>query len=324
MTSKPLPFAASRDLPAPLELALEQSHEVRAKVEACAGDLASKNESVKQQIADGATTLSAQSSLHESEEVEAQVLECADDLHQVTETLAHGIEDLRNVELALATSRGALAQVESSLAAAQEDAGRWKMRSLHDVATGLPNRDLFNDRLTHAISLAERHQWTLAVMFLDLDRFKSINDNHGHAAGDMVLKEIARRMLQHTRDEDTVCRNGGDEFLYLLVNPQGAENVERIARQILATIALPIGIDGLNLVVSPSIGIALLPDHATTGAELIALADAAMYSAKRQRLGYAFYDRTRETDGATDAHPLRFPHVHEADVMVASHMTNGS
>lgn len=76
---------------------------------------------------------------------------------------------------------------------------------------------------------AERHAWTVAVMFLDLDRFKNVNDAHGHAAGDVVLKEVAKRLAQNARDEDTVCRNGGDEFLYLLMNPQGQENAERIA-----------------------------------------------------------------------------------------------
>jgi len=288
MTSAPLAIAESAEAASATALALAQSHEVRDKVQECAEDLASKNEAVKQQIADGATTLPAHQSLSESEAVEAKVAECADDLQQVTDTLAQGVEDLKKVELALARSRQALATTESSLVAAKQDESRSRLRALHDTATGLPNRSLFDDRLSHAISLAERQQWTLAVMFLDLDRFKRINDTHGHAAGDVVLKQVAHRLLQHARDEDTVCRNGGDEFLYLLVNPQGAENVERIAQLILANIAVPIRIETLDLVVSPSIGIALFPDHATTGAELIARADAAMYRAKRQQRGYAF------------------------------------
>ncbi len=106
-------------------------------------------------------------------------------------------------------------------------------------------------------------------------------------------------MLQHARDEDTVCRTGGDEFLYLLVNPQGSENVERIAQHILANIAVPIRVDALDIVVSLSIGIALFPDHATTGADLIARADAAMYCAKRQMRGYAFHGQAEATDSPT-------------------------
>ena len=285
--------AIPRDTPDALDLALVQSHEVRDKVEECADDLASKNQAIKQQISQGETSLPAHESLKEGELVEAKVQECADDLHQVTETLAEGVDDLNRVKSALAGSQEALARTESSLADAQEAERRSSLRALHDAATGLPNRTLFDDRLEQAISLAERNHWMLAVMFLDLDRFKLINDDHGHAAGDFVLKEVASRLLEHARDEDTVCRNGGDEFLYLLVNPQGKENVERIASDILANIARPMPLDDLALIVRPSIGIALFPECAATGAELIAHADAAMYSAKKQESGYALWDPLR-------------------------------
>lgn len=290
MTSAPSTSATNGGTPGALELALARSNEVRDKVEECAGDLASKNDSIKEQISRGETTLPAHESLHEGEVVEAKVQECADDLQEVTETLAKGVEDLKKVEVALASSRKALARTELSLADSQEVERRSRLLALHDAATGLPNRNLFDDRLAQAISLAERSHWTLAVMFLDLDRFKRINDDHGHAAGDFVLQEVARRLLQQARDEDTVCRNGGDEFLYLLVNPQGSENVERIASNILANIARPMTLNGLDLIVRLSIGIALFPKCAATGAELIAHADAAMYSAKRLEIGYALWD----------------------------------
>jgi diguanylate cyclase (GGDEF)-like protein len=156
-----------------------------------------------------------------------------------------------------------------------------EQRTLHDSTTGLPNRDLFDDRLTHAIALAKRHTWMLAVMFLDLDRFKCVNDTHGHAVGDGVLKEVAKRLLQHTRGEDTVCRNGGDEFLYLLMNPQGSENIDRIAGALLKSIGQPIDMGDLQLVVKASIGIAVYPENGTTGEQLIRNADTAMYRAKK-------------------------------------------
>jgi hypothetical protein len=178
------------DPPAALEQALEQSHDVKAKVEACAGDLALQNEAVQQEIANGATTLPADQALQDSQAVEATVQECADDLDEVTATLARGIADIKQVEVALTRSRVALAEAETALLTAQEDERHATMRALHDPATGLPNRVLFDDRVTQGISLAERHGWSLAVMFLDLDRFKSINDDHGHAAGDLVLREV--------------------------------------------------------------------------------------------------------------------------------------
>jgi two-component system cell cycle response regulator len=165
-----------------------------------------------------------------------------------------------------------------------------EQRTLHDITTGLPNRNLFDDRLKHAIALAKRHTWTLAVMFLDLDRFKGINDAHGHAVGDLVLVEVAKRLLQHARDEDTVCRNGGDEFLYLLMNPQGSENVERITGALWEAIGLPIDVGDQKLAISASIGIAVYPGGGTSGQELIRNADTAMYRAKKGGAGCVFFD----------------------------------
>jgi diguanylate cyclase len=178
----------------------------------------------------------------------------------------------------LTKSREALADTEAAVETAQ-------LPEFFDSMTALPNRDLFNDRLAHAIALADRHDWTLAVMFLDLDHFKSINDVHGHTIGDCVLKVVAQRLLDHSREEDTVCRNGGDEFLYLLMNPQGTENIGRIAGQILTNIAQPIAIDDLQLVINASIGIAVYPKNGTTGEQLIRNADTAMNRAKKHMGG---------------------------------------
>jgi two-component system cell cycle response regulator len=164
-----------------------------------------------------------------------------------------------------------------------------EQKALYDSMTGLPNRGLFDDRLAHAIALAARHAWTLAVMFLDLDRFKCVNDTHGHAVGDGVLKEVARRLLQHARGEDSVCRNGGDEFLYVLMNPQGGENIQRIAEVLLETIGQPIDMGELQPVIKASIGIAIYPDDGTAGEQLISNADAAMYRAKTLTNGCAFF-----------------------------------
>jgi len=165
-----------------------------------------------------------------------------------------------------------------------------EQRTLHDSTTGLPNRDLFDDRLTHAIALAKRHTWMLAVMFLDLDRFKCVNDTHGHAVGDRVLKEVAKRLLQNAREEDTVCRNGGDEFLYLLMNPQNIENIERIAATLLRAIGQPVDVGDQQSVIAASIGIAVYPADGTTGEQLIRNADVAMYRAKKHSSGFRFFE----------------------------------
>lgn len=286
------------DPPAALEQALEQSHGVKAKVEACAEDLALKNEAVQQEIVNGATTLPADQALQDSQVVEATVQECADDLEEVTATLARGIADIKHVEIALNRSRAALAEAETALLTAQEDERHATLRALHDPATGLPNRVLFDDRVTQGISLAERHGLSLAVMFLDLDRFKSINDDHGHAAGDLVLREVANRLSQHARDEDTVCRSGGDEFLYLLVNPKSKAAVERKAIAVLGDIAQAIEVGGRGLVIRASIGVALYPDDGTTVDQLVRNADTAMYRAKNGACGYVLYGSAGATPGA--------------------------
>jgi diguanylate cyclase len=285
MTPDRLAKPGRADAPDALNLALEQSHEVKAKVETCADDLASTNEVLAEGIAGGTTLLSARETLQANTTVESQVQECADDLHEVTETLAQGIDDLAQTDIALTESRELLAETQAALAISQVEESDARRRALHDSMTGLPNRDLFDDRLSNAISIARRHDWLLAVMFLDLDGFKKINDTHGHAVGDAVLKEVARRLSLRARDEDTVCRNGGDEFLYLLVDPQGEANIEQVVGVVSASIAEPITVGSREFVVKASIGVAVYPADGASGDELIRSADTAMYRAKKHASG---------------------------------------
>ncbi|HWH83616.1 MAG TPA: diguanylate cyclase [Burkholderiaceae bacterium] len=303
-TAPPHPTRAAADVPTPFDLALEQSHDVKEKVKACADDLAVANDAVKKRIAGGATMLTARTALEVGETVEGKVQECADDLEEVTQTLDQGLDDLHQIQSELVVSREVLGQTEAALATAQAEERMATRRALHDATTGLPNRDLFDDRLRQAISLAERHRWTLAVMFLDLDHFKTINDTHGHAVGDLVLKEVARRLQQSARKEDTVCRNGGDEFLYLLMNPQGSENVERMAGLVAQKIAAPIDVGGdVRLVVKPSIGVAVYPGDGSGGDQLVVNADVAMYRAKLRRNGCVMFGslQSRSLCGSTAA-----------------------
>ena len=150
----------------------------------------------------------------------------------------------------------------------------------HDMLTDLPNRLTFSDRLTQAKALAKRQENLLALLFLDLDRFKMINDTLGHAIGDMMLQEIANRLQHCVREIDTVSRFGGDEFVILLVNPSTVADVERIAAQILKQLGHPMVLDGNELFITTSIGIAIYPFDETDPDELIKKADIAMYQAK--------------------------------------------
>jgi diguanylate cyclase (GGDEF)-like protein len=178
------------------------------------------------------------------------------------------------------------------LAAAFEQEEGARNAALHDQLTGLSNRVLFYDRLEHGIAQATRHGWMLAVLFLDLNEFKSINDIHGHQAGDAVLQTIAHRLTHTTRHEDTVSRHGGDEFLCLLAPHQTETQIAMIAGKILAAIQAPCEISGrdgiIKLWVSGSMGISVFPKNAASPNELIQLADAAMYVAKANKSGFSF------------------------------------
>ena len=159
-----------------------------------------------------------------------------------------------------------------------------------DSLTGLPNRALLFDRLTHAINQSRRYNYELAVLFIDLGRFKYINDTMGHEAGDTVLKTVASRIRECLRESDTVARLGGDEFIALVTNLEQAVSAATVATKIVESVSQPIMIDGNNANVSPSIGIALFPNDAEDADELMRLADAAMYQSKQTGgQGYQFY-----------------------------------
>ncbi|MEO8313985.1 MAG: EAL domain-containing protein [Pseudomonadota bacterium] len=151
----------------------------------------------------------------------------------------------------------------------------------HDTLTGLPNRVLLDDRLTQAIAHAHRVGQPFAVLVVDLDRFKLVNDSLGHRAGDELLCEVARRLGAQVRDIDTVARLGGDEFVLILSPVIGVQDSEAVAIRVIESLQKPVRIAGLDVYTSPSIGIALYPDHATTTATLLSHADAAMYRAKQ-------------------------------------------
>ncbi|WP_300629966.1 diguanylate cyclase [Pseudomonas sp.] len=156
----------------------------------------------------------------------------------------------------------------------------------HDSLTGLPNRAVFEARLIRALRSAAKANERVAVLFLDSDRFKDINDNFGHAAGDAVLVAVADRVRAQLREDDLVARLGGDEFAILLAPLQKTEDAQRIADKIIASMDQPIPLPGNTQVsTSLSIGIALYPDHGATPGTLLNAADAAMYQAKRLSLG---------------------------------------
>ncbi len=152
----------------------------------------------------------------------------------------------------------------------------------YDALTNLPNRRLFGDRLKHAIERAKRRQSKVAVLFADLDRFKNINDSLGHSVGDRLLQEVARRLTEHVREQDTVARLGGDEFTVLLDDLHSDDEPVIVGEKILDAMNQPFHLDGHELHIGASIGISLFPDDATLAEDITKHADVAMYLAKQQ------------------------------------------
>jgi len=160
----------------------------------------------------------------------------------------------------------------------------------YDALTGLPNRALFNDRLAMALVQAQRHQRKLAVLFLDLDRFKTINDTLGHAMGDRLLQGVAQRLTSCVREGDTVARLGGDEFMLLLPGIEHVEDVAKIVQRVLEVLKPSFNFDGQEFHITSSIGIALYPNDSEDAEALLKNADTALHRAKEQgRNNYQFY-----------------------------------
>ena len=163
-------------------------------------------------------------------------------------------------------------------------------QALHDPLTGLPNRLLFTERIEHTIAHAKRAGDGFAVLLMDLDRFKEVNDSLGHQAGDELLKQVGERLRAALRGSDTVARLGGDEFGLLLPQQRGPSDVQPVIARILAALEEPITVHELPLAMESSIGIALFPGHGDVAEVLIQRADVAMYNAKRESASFCFYD----------------------------------
>lgn len=160
----------------------------------------------------------------------------------------------------------------------------------HDSLTGLPNRNLFTDRLRQALARAARRGGSFALLCLDLDQFKALNDRHGHAAGDDLLRTVALRLTQCVREEDTVARLGGDEFALILADIARREDVQKVLDKILAAVREEVAVEAHGVSISASIGVSVFPDDGDDACSLVARADRAMYHVKAAGGdGYRFF-----------------------------------
>ncbi|MES2260863.1 MAG: EAL domain-containing protein [Pseudomonadota bacterium] len=191
----------------------------------------------------------------------------------------------RTAELA-----GANAMLQGEIVERRQAEARVHHMAYHDSLTGLPNRALLSDRLDRAMLAAQRSERRLAVLFIDLDRFKTINDSLGHMTGDQLLKEVASRLCRAVRASDTVARLGGDEFVVLVPGIRAVEEASRVAEKIIEALSEPFPLEGRMLHITPSIGICIYPDDGADVDTLMRHADAAMYHAKGAgRNNYQFF-----------------------------------
>ena len=225
----------------------------------------------------------------ETASVRAQLLALQGDLAQVQ---VH-FDAARATQLLEANEQLVLAalRAESIADTASGKLDELRHSSQRDALTGTPNRALMLDRMTLALGMARRRSARLALLFIDLNGFKQLNDVHGHATGDAALQAVARLLQSSVRETDTVSRHGGDEFLVLLPEISQAGDAALIAQKMLDTLAAaPLQAGGHRLSLSASIGIAIYPDDGENLPSLVAKADAAMYSVKREgRHAYRFH-----------------------------------
>lgn len=179
---------------------------------------------------------------------------------------------------------------EKYLAALQESRAALERQALYDELTELPNRRLFAERLSQVLAIAEREGHMVALFYLDLDGFKPVNDRLGHGTGDLLLNQLAHRMLSRVRKSDTLARMGGDEFTWLVAHLSGRDHAAPMAEEMLNSLKEPFEINGHTITITASIGIGLFPEGASDAASLIQQADCAMYAVKHDgKNGVRYY-----------------------------------
>jgi len=274
---------------ASLERVLKQNENIKETVKQAASELTAVNEVLKQEKGVKVPVQVLKEVITQNKEVEYKVTKAADDLHQVNADLAREMAERVVLESELADTKTDLADVRDDLSKSQALEEEARKFALQDALTGLPNRVLFEQSLDNALVQAKRHGWRLAVLFIDIDNFKSINDTYGHDIGDKVLIMVADRLKSSVREEDTVSRWAGDEFVCLLMEVKQEADVTRLAENIVNRISETCTFNGTAFSISVSIGIAIYPEDGETAEILFKKADTAMYKAKVTEKGVMLF-----------------------------------
>src|ERR1700690_201160 len=287
MKKKILMKSKSKDLKKPvlakqvsLRRVLDKNKKIKKNVKHAASELASINEVLNQGIKVNVPVQTIEKAITRNKKVEQKVERAADDLHEVNIELAKQVDERVVIESQLTDTKTDLAKVRDDLSKSQAKEEETRKLTFQDALTGLPNRVLVEEHLDQGLIQAKRHGWGLAVLFIDIDKFKSINDSYGHDLGDKVLLMVANRLRSLIRDEDTVSRWGGDEFMCLLLEVKQEAEVTRLAEKMVNRIGSAFEFNGIELSIRASIGIAIYPADGETANILFKNADTAMFKAK--------------------------------------------
>jgi len=263
-----------------LKLVLEQSEEIKEKVMDAAEQLSSVNATLKPENKGSNPYPTIEEAIAQNKEAEQKVNKVVGDLHQVNTELAKQVAERIDIELELKQTKSDLFDIRADLSKSQIKEKDALHMAMHDPLTGLPNRLFLEQRLDHGLAQARRYGWKLAILFIDLDKFKDINDSYGHDMGDRLLITVAERLQASIRGEDMVSRWGGDEFICVLLNVNHEADVISFANKMAEQISQECDFDGTMVSVTATIGIALCPRDGETAEILFRQVDRAMYRSK--------------------------------------------
>ena len=264
----------------PLKKVLNQNEEIKENIEESAEQLSSVNAVLTNDDKVLPPFPTIEEVIAQNEEAEKKVAKAAEDLEQVNTQLTQQVAERNDIESELRQTKKDIFELRTDLSKSQAKEKDALHIALHDPLTGLPNRLLLEQRLAHGLIQSKRHGWKLALMFIDLDKFKNINDTYGHDIGDKVLIAVAKRLQDFVRGEDIVSRWGGDEFICVLLDIKREDEVINLAKKMVTRIADDCEFDGTIVSIRATIGIAICPRDGETADILFKQVDRAMYQAK--------------------------------------------
>lgn len=275
---------------------LKENEKIKETIKKAASELILVNEVLRQE---NVPVKLMKQVITRNEDIEQKVAKAADDLKLVNVKIAEEMAERIVIESELANTKTDLAEVRDDLSKAQVKTEEAQQIALQDALTGLPNRASFEQGLDHGLIQAKRHGWGLAVLFIDIDKFKNINDCYGHDLGDQVLLMVANSLKSLVRGEDIVSRWGGDEFVCLLLEVKQEADVIHLAEKMINRIAEAREFNGIVLSIRASIGIAIYPADGDTADVIFKNADTAMYKAKETEKGVVLFRESASLSKST-------------------------